>query len=237
MTWLRGLAYKTVLLSLSCTVLLLWPLYLSGEYQLNKQEMAQYKKAKSFYGERAGKRYRAWRRLIAEGKQKKWDEKTALKKVNRFFNWMQFSNDPVVWGAKDYWATPLEFLGAGAGDCEDYSIAKYMSLRELGVPDKKMRLVYVKALSLNQFHMVTAYYPTPTSVPLILDNIDGEIKPATKRKDLAPIYSFNGSYLWLMKAKGKGQLAGSASRLKRWTDLKKRFSSKSLRKPRVNMDG
>ncbi len=55
---------------------------------------------------------------------------------------------------------PLEFLGSNAGDCEDFTIAKYFSLLELGVSDKKLRLVYVKTIELNQFHMVLAYYST-----------------------------------------------------------------------------
>lgn len=67
-----------------------------------------------------------------------------------------------------------------------------------------MRMVYVKALDYNQFHMVVAYYDTPSSVPVILDNLIGSIRPASQRRDLMPIYSFNGSHLWLMKARGQG---------------------------------
>ena len=72
-----------------------------------------------------------------------------------------------------------------------------------------MRMVYVKALDYNQFHMVVAYYETPASVPLILDNIVGAIRPATQRADLVPIYSFNGSHLWLMKHVVKGKWPAS----------------------------
>jgi predicted transglutaminase-like cysteine proteinase len=139
-------------------------------------------------------------------------------------------------GKRRLLATPLEFLGVGAGDCEDFSIAKYFSLRELGVADNKLRLVYVKALELNQFHMVVAYYPTPSSVPLLLDNLDGDIKPATKRPDLLPIYSFNASKLWLMKQKGQGQLAGKASRLSLWNDLRQRSDRIKLNRPKINFD-
>ncbi|WP_269459990.1 transglutaminase-like cysteine peptidase [Vibrio rumoiensis] len=93
----------------------------------------------------------------------------------------------------------MQFLNAGGGDCEDFSIAKYYTLRELGVDDEKLRLIYVKSLTLNQFHMVVAYYETPSSMPLILDNIDGEIKPASQRSDLVPVYSFNATNLWITK--------------------------------------
>ena len=99
-----------------------------------------------------------------------------------------------------------------------------------------MRMVYVKALAYQQFHMVVAYYPKPSAIPLILDHINAAIKPATQRRDLVPIFSFNGSHLWLMKERGQGQLAGSASRLKLWTELQSRFSGKTLKRPKLNMD-
>ena len=119
-----------------------------------------------------------------------------------------------MWGVKDYWATPLEFLSRGAGDCEDYSIAKYFTLKELGVSEKKMRITYVKALKLRQAHMVLTYFETPRSVPLVLDNLIPTIKPATQRKDLLPVYSFNGSGLWLAKSRGSGKKVGSSSRFR-----------------------
>ena len=79
--------------------------------------------------------------------------------------------------------------------------------------------------------MVVAYYPSPSSVPLILDNLKGEILPATQRKDLLPIYSFNGSKLWLMKQRGQGKIAGKASRLSLWNDLRNRSSKIILHHP------
>ena len=118
---------------------------------------------------------------------------------------------------------PGETLSRGGADCEDYSIAKYFTLRELGVPDEKLRITYVKALKLNAHHMVLAYYSTPTSVPLVLDNLNGRILPATERKDLAPIYSFNGDGLWLAKSRGGGQRMGTSDRIKMWEDLNARM--------------
>jgi len=141
-----------------------------------------------------------------------------------------------LWGVNNYWATPIEFIGVNGGDCEDYSIAKYYTLLELGVPDEKMRITMVRAVHLNQYHMVLAYYDTPASVPLILDNIDGEIKPATKRNDLLPVYSFNGTQLWLNKEKGRGILAGNSKRLKRWTSLKKRLGITNLKQPKLKLE-
>ncbi|RDL43843.1 sulfate adenylyltransferase [Marinomonas piezotolerans] len=174
------------------------------------------------YGERAERRIIAWRQMTQRSQGMTLVQQ--LNAVNDFFNMMEFSNDIDIWGKEDYWATPIEFLALGAGDCEDFTIAKYFALRELGIPDDKLRLVYVKALALNQHHMVLAYYHKPTSVPVILDNLDKTILPAIKRKDLLPIYSFNAENLWLSKEKGRGQLVGGSSRLSLWTDLNNRLS-------------
>lgn len=186
-------------------------------------------KIRQFYGERAGKRAVAWSTLLADSQHVTEPQK--LTNMNDFFNQFRFISDQKLWGKEDYWATPYEFIGAGAGDCEDFSIAKYQALIKLGVADSKLRLVYVKALELDQFHMVVAYYPTPSAVPLILDNLNGDILPATARKDLLPIYSFNGSKLWLMKSKGQSQVAGKASRLSLWNDLRSRSVQKLLHRP------
>ncbi|MDD1795752.1 transglutaminase-like cysteine peptidase [Enterovibrio makurazakiensis] len=204
-------------------------------FALNSTDAQWVNKVASFYGERAGKRVTAWRNVVADAANLSEQEKLAA--VNNFFNQLYFVNDIDLWGKKDYWATPLEFLGSAAGDCEDFSIAKYFTLRELGVDDKKLRLVYVKAIKLNQFHMVVAYYPTASSEPVLLDNIDPEIKKASKRRDLLPVYSFNGSRLWLMKERGKGELAGKSSRLGLWNDLRARMGSVKLNRPIKNYDG
>lgn len=200
-----------------------------GTVGLTTKEARWVDKVANFYGERAGKRVTAWRNMVENSQDV--SELDKLDRVNDFFNQLYFVDDIDLWGQKDYWATPLEFLGAAAGDCEDFSIAKYFSLRELGIDDKKLRLVYVKAIRLDQFHMVVAYYPTPSSEPVLLDNLDPEIKRASLRRDLLPIYSFNGSRLWLMKERGQGELAGNASRLGLWNDLRTRVESLEMQKP------
>ncbi len=202
-------------------------------YALNTTEQSWVDAVSRLYGQRAGQRVEAWRNALQEYKRLPTVQK--LQNVNQFFNQLYFVNDIDLWGKKDYWATPLEFLGANAGDCEDFTIAKYFSLREIGIDDKKLRLIYVKAINYNQFHMVLAYYETPNAVPLILDNLISEIKPASTRKDLLPIYSFNGTNLWLMKSKN-GQLAGESSRLSLWNDLRNRERSLILNKPIVSYD-
>ena len=188
----------------------------------------------SSYGERAGKRGQAWFKLMQNNADSSEQEK--LKKVNRFFNMFRFIDDIKLWGKSNYWATPIEFIGVNGGDCEDYSIAKYFTLLELGIADEKMRITMVKAVKLNQYHMVLAYYDTPSAMPLILDNLDGTIKPANQRNDLIPVYSFNASQLWLNKEKGRGVLSGKSSRLKLWQDLRQRILTSKLKQPKLKVE-
>lgn len=153
------------------------------------------------------------------------DEDVKLQAVNQFFNRRVFFRDDTdVWGQIDYWASPLEMLGRGQGDCEDYAIGKYFSLLMAGVAPRKLRMVYVKARlgglpnGPQQAHMVLAYYPgAATDEPLILDNLISEIRPASLRPDLTPVFSFNTEGLW-NGTQGTG--AGDpVARLSRWRDL------------------
>ncbi|MCK7550226.1 MULTISPECIES: transglutaminase-like cysteine peptidase [Marinobacter] len=146
-----------------------------------------------------------------------------LRLVNTFFNRVRFVNDIEHWGQEDYWATPVELLTTNGGDCEDFSIAKYLTLKSMGVPDEQLRIVYVKALELNQAHMVLAWYPEPDADPLILDNLINEIKPASQRPDLEPVYSFNGGGLWLNRSGGQQQRIGEAEKLEHWQDVNRRL--------------
>jgi predicted transglutaminase-like cysteine proteinase len=170
------------------------------------------------FGTAARQRVIDWQQLISSHRGD--NEQQAIRTVNDFFNRLRFVSDKKHWGRTDYWATPVEFLATNGGDCEDFSIAKYFTLRELGVPDEKLRITYVKALRLNQAHMVLAYYPTPESEPLILDNLTNRIRPASRRRDLLPVYSFNGKNLWMAKERGQGRrVAGGSQRINLWRDL------------------
>jgi predicted transglutaminase-like cysteine proteinase len=107
-----------------------------------------------------------WQTLLKQGAEQPAPAK--LKLVNDFFNRrIRFQEDLTVWAKSDYWATPMETLGRGAGDCEDFAIVKYFTLLLLGIPDEKLRLVYVQARigginsSISQAHMVLAFYPVP----------------------------------------------------------------------------
>lgn len=179
------------------------------------------------FGQAGAQSLRDWQKLLEEAGQFSAPEK--LKRVNEFFNRrVRFGEDQQIWGQSDYWATPLETLGKGAGDCEDFTIAKYFTLLNLGVPHEQLRLIYVKARiggmnsSLNQAHMVLAYYPAPDAEPLVLDNLITEIRPAGRRPDLVPVFSFNSQGIWQGAAEGSAQGPGGTGRLSRWHTLLQR---------------
>ena len=148
------------------------------------------------------------------------DDNAKLDAINNFYNrQVLFRDDMEIWGQVDYWASPLETLAQGQGDCEDYAIGKYFSLVALGMATAKLRLVYVRAQVAGavQAHMVLAYYRAPNAEPLILDNLVGELRPASQRPDLVPVFSFNSDGLW----QGVGaQTAGDPlARLSRWREV------------------
>ncbi len=184
------------------------------------------------YGSSGEETLRAWRSMIEAGKALPETEQLAL--VNAFFNnHVFFEDDKIVWKQPDYWATPLETLGRGEGDCEDYSIGKYVTLGLLGVPIEKLRITYVRAelgqpgSGVSQAHMVLAYYETPDGEPLVLDNLVGELRPASRRPDLRPVFGFNSQGLWVAGTRGPSA-ADPNARLSRWRDLLSRMSADGL---------
>ncbi|MCH7343871.1 transglutaminase-like cysteine peptidase [Pelomonas sp. CA6] len=147
-------------------------------------------------------------------------DEARLKAANAFFNQrIAFMDDMQVWGRVDYWASPLEALDKGQGDCEDYAIAKYFTLLAMGVPEARLRMVYVRAMFQGrpQAHMVLAYYAEPQAEPLVLDNLDPEIKPASQRGDLQPVFSFNTEGLW--QGVGSTSAGDPMRRLVQWREL------------------
>ena len=174
---------------------------------------------KSDYSEQAYRRGVAINRLIAELRGQPVEKQ--LSEINRFFNRFEYREDHQHWGEQDYWATPGEFIGTHKGDCEDFVIAKYFALRKLGVPDERLYLTYVKALRQNIAHMVLSYFPTPSSIPQILDNYEPRILSADQRKDLLPVYSFNAKSLFLTNSSaGLGKsLPTNKIKNSKWTRL------------------
>lgn len=170
-----------------------------------------------------------WQRLIDESRALTDAEK--LSRVNDFFNErVRFGTDLEIWQQKDYWATPRETLYRGRGDCEDFVIAKYFTLINTGMSPEKLRLIYVRAQigaassGISQTHMVLGYYSTHLDEPQILDNLIGEIRPASRRADLTPVFSFNTEGLW---AGGSMNLADPTTRLSRWRNVLQRIRQES----------
>lgn len=173
------------------------------------------------HGSPAKQRLIDWQTMVNDDQSTNDYDK--LKKVNEFFNRIDFVSDTLMWKQEDYWATPVEFLAMNGGDCEDFSIAKYFTLKKMGIDENKLNMTYVKALQLNQAHMVVTYYQTPEGEPLVLDNLNPEIVSASRRSDLMPVFSFNGSGLWLAKERSRGKKVGNSDRYKRWMDLLQRM--------------
>jgi predicted transglutaminase-like cysteine proteinase len=146
------------------------------------------------------------------------DDEARLEPINVWFNRrVIFRTDDAAHAEADHWASPLELLQSGYGDCEDYAIAKYFSLLALGTPVARLRLVYVRA-QVNgneaQAHMVLAYYPQPNAEPLILDNLVTSVRTASRRPDLTPVFSFNSEGLW--QGVGAQSAGDPQARLSRW---------------------
>ncbi|EKD40312.1 MAG: hypothetical protein ACD_75C00097G0002 [uncultured bacterium] len=176
-------------------------------------------------------RIASWHELMRE--KREVPEMQKLEAVNSFFNRLEFAEDLIHWGKADYWASPQEMLVSNGGDCEDFATAKYFTLRQLDIPDEKMRLIYVKSLKLNQPHMILGYYAEPGMEPLVLDNFTDSILPASKRTDLLPIYSFNGQGFWLTRKRGSQRLGGP-ERLSLWQELRSRFNREVIAAPLPN---
>lgn len=172
----------------------------------------------------------SWRRMLDSANSA--TPETKLIEVNQFFNRnVRYTEDIMLWKKSDYWATPLEIMGMRAGDCEDYTIAKYLSLLQLGIANEQLRLIYVKAQiggpqsKIFQAHMVLGYYPTPDAIPLILDSLLNTIEPANKRPDLRPVFSFNSEGLWVGN---QSTAADPTARLSRWRDLLARVNEEGF---------
>lgn len=213
---------KMLIVSLFIVSLLLTITAANKTYNISEEQL---EKIALKYGKKARKRVELWDQTIENAKSE--DILHKLKSVNDFWNRVTYKRDSIVWRKNDYWAAPFEFLSVGAGDCEDYAIAKYFSLRKLGVPDDKLRITYVKLMrpgtKFEEAHMVLTYYHKQGATPIVLDNIDKKLKLASKRTDLRPVYSFNASGLWQAKNKGRTSVRVGSNNLKNWKDMMSRI--------------
>lgn len=204
---------RSVLLALLLLLGLIWPAATTQAWDVERMLGAARK-----LGPQAVAGTRALQLVLVSSRG--LDDGGKLEAVNQFFNQqIAFHDDTEVWNQIDYWASPLEVLSQGQGDCEDFAIAKYFSLLALGMPTSKLRLVYVRAhlAGVVQPHMVLAYYAAVGAEPLVLDNLVGDVRKASQRPDLVPVFSFNSDGLW----QGVGtQAAGDpVARLSRWREV------------------
>ncbi len=114
-----------------------------------------------------------------------------LSHVNSFMNKIFPAHDISTKASIDYWATPKEFLIQGHGDCEDYTIAKYFTLLEIGIPKEKLYFAIVDVKGERASHMVLFYLENKKSTPLVLDNLSYKVIPLTQREKLIPRFAFN----------------------------------------------
>ncbi|MCP4266985.1 MAG: sulfate adenylyltransferase [Candidatus Brocadiaceae bacterium] len=208
------LAYRKYILVSVVIMLTALPLAIAYEKKYLRSVIEAVSKT---YGSRAVRRFEKWCKLIESNMGERELRKLTI--VNDFINRAKRKSDASTYGQSDYWSTPLELLGRNRGDCEDFSIAKYFTLKMMDVSTDKLRIAYVTALEFRQAHVVLAYYQTPNSDPLILDSLKSKILPASLRPDLKYIYSFNSEFIWMSKSRGKDLKVNMSGRFKKWNEL------------------
>jgi predicted transglutaminase-like cysteine proteinase len=217
--------------SLLCLAFLLAGIALpwrSGLYALTLQTEQLQRNMQARFGSAGTQRLNDW--LGFQNQHNARPVRDQLKAVNDFWNVQAMGGeDAQIWGETEYWATPLETLGKGSADCEDYVIGKYFSLLHLGVPVEKLRFIYVRARiggvgsTQSIAHMVLGYYETPQSEPLVLDNLVGSMLPASQRNDLTPVFSFNAQGIYVA-----GAQPSSVSRIGRWQGLMEKMKQEGF---------
>jgi predicted transglutaminase-like cysteine proteinase len=115
------------------------------------------------------------------------------RKVNSFFNQWPYKTDRLVWGVEDYWATPCEFMSR-SGDCEDYAIAKYYALRDLGVPASQMRVAAIRNSMTGNGHAVLVVFMHDDAY--VLDNVTNTVLSHKRLTHYRPLYTVNEEYMW-----------------------------------------
>lgn len=117
-----------------------------------------------------------------------------MREVNAFLNRTRYITDMVNWNIDDYWASPHQFLSRD-GDCEDYAIAKFLSLRALGFSNGQMRIVVLNDLNLRVAHAILVVELGGRRY--VLDNQIRDAVPADIIRHYQPIFSLNETHWWL----------------------------------------
>lgn len=133
-----------------------------------------------------------------------------LKALNNYINAITSLDDNPRNAMIDIWSTRAEFLSKGGGDCEDYAITKYYSLKDMGVSEKNMCLIVVKEKYSGYDHMVLGVWTKQNTPPLILDNLSFKVLPLNKRVDLAPSYCMNENGYFTIDKNGNTKKANIA---------------------------
>ncbi|HCN70884.1 MAG TPA: transglutaminase [Pusillimonas sp.] len=204
--------------------LLLLPVFSSAQDPALFRAKALADQARRLYGAEGQAAIGDWFRMLETAQALASTAQLSL--VNRFWNRaVRQAEDREVWSQTDFWATPLDSLGKGLGDCEDFVIGKYFSLVSLGVSPDKLRFIYVRAQvdGAAIAHMVLGYYETPTAEPLVLDSLIDTIEPARERNDLTPVFSFNVQGIYVPGAK-----PASVDQIGRWRTLMQRMRSQGF---------
>ena len=130
-------------------------------------------------------------------------------------------------GPTDQWASPAEFAARGAGDCEDFAIAKYFALIGAGVPAARLRIVYGRlqlgAGDVWRPHVALVVLPEegePIGTAAVLDSVLDEVRPLSRRPDLQIRLSFNETGLWA--GLDRGPSTRDARRLRPWARVLQR---------------
>ncbi len=139
-----------------------------------------------------------------------------LQGTHDFYNRIIYTQDIVLWGKKDYWATPEETLRRFRGDCEDIAIAKYFSLLRQGMPPEQMRLVYLLLPSTNPkiYHLVLEYHHEDGRVD-VLDNRYNQIHQANDAHYAQTVVTFDLHNMWI----DDQRVGDSQVRMKKWGAL------------------
>lgn len=174
------------------------------------------------YGEGAKKRFDSLKKLMI--KDENLSEVDRLVCVNNFFNQVPYQSDKVCWGKSDYWATPSEMLGVGKADCEDYAIAKFFTLLDMGIPKEKLFLTYALTNNTKDKHMVLAYFTDEFSRPLILDNDVLTIKQEALSRDYIPLFRFNLEHFVAFDHGFEHKSPIDFKKLENWKSITKRLS-------------
>lgn len=154
---------------------------------------ADYSNIQEEYGKHAVKRMSTWQNMMKRLQNE--DEFVQVRHINAYFNRLRYKSDAYNWETVEYWATFKEFMGKGTGDCEDFALAKYYSLRKLGIPVSKLKLLTGKYVG--KGHMLLAYYKDGND-PYVLDKNNRYLVQLSKTKRFKAETYFNESGYGLM---------------------------------------